>query len=294
MDNLLSDLDRVKVIKYNDDPLSDEELRRLQLVELGLIAEVDRVCRANNIKYSIFCGTMLGAVRHQGYIPWDDDADIAMLRDEYEKFKKVSDQLNPEICFFQDHDTDPNYLWGYGKVRKVGTYHMRKGQEHINCKNGVYIDIFPLDDVPNFVPWAVLQDFGCYCIRQTLWSKVGRYSSKGFKRAWYSLISHISLDAIYRFLNRCTRNGNNPKKRGVRCLLFPAFGKLYLKTNPLSIRYGLKREWFLDLDEYTFEKHSFLGTKEYDEILKYIYDDYMTPPPVEKRVPKVSFSHIEF
>ena len=71
----------VKVIK-------GEEFRKLQLVELELLVEFDRVCRENNINYVIFAGTLLGAVRHQGYIPWDDDTDVALLREDYEKFKK--------------------------------------------------------------------------------------------------------------------------------------------------------------------------------------------------------------
>lgn len=69
--------------------LTPQEFRTMQLLELDLLIEFDRVCRKHGIKYCITCGTLLGAVRHKGYIPWDDDADIAMLREEYEKFRQL-------------------------------------------------------------------------------------------------------------------------------------------------------------------------------------------------------------
>ena len=68
--------------------LSPEEFRQMQLLQLDMLVELDRVCRENNINYTIFGGTLLGAVRHKGYVPWDDDADVAMLREDYDKFKK--------------------------------------------------------------------------------------------------------------------------------------------------------------------------------------------------------------
>lgn len=79
-----------------------------------MLVEVDHICRRHDIKYVISYGTLLGAIRHGGFIPWDYDSDICMLREEYEKFKRVANELDPDICYFQDHDTDENYLWSYG------------------------------------------------------------------------------------------------------------------------------------------------------------------------------------
>lgn len=67
-------------------------------------------------------------------LPWDDDADIGMLREDYETFKKHKDEMNPNICFFQDHDTDHEYRWEYGKLRRTGSTYVRVGQEHLKCK----------------------------------------------------------------------------------------------------------------------------------------------------------------
>ena len=118
------------------------DLRRLQLVQLELLDELDRVCRKNGIPYMLDGGTMIGAVRHKGFIPWDDDIDVAMLREDYERLKGVQSDFDSGKCFFQDDSTDPEYRWGYGKLRRKGTSFIRLGQEHLKQKDGVFIDIF--------------------------------------------------------------------------------------------------------------------------------------------------------
>ena len=273
--------------------LTPKEFRRLQLVGLEILTEVDRVCRKHNINYVIFCGTLLGAVRHKGYIPWDDDADVAMLREDYEKFKSVLCDLNPDICFLQDHETDPEYRWGYSKVRRTGTTYIRLGQEHLKNKTGIFIDIFPLDDVPKSIPGQMIQDFFCYFCRKVLWSEVGKYQEKGIKKMWFSLISNISPNTIYKWLGYYIKKSNNSTPNRVRNLLFPSIGKLYIH-NPINVRYGMPKNWFLERIEYDFEGHKFYGTKDYDSILNYTYDDYMTLPPVEKRLQHAPVSYIDF
>jgi lipopolysaccharide cholinephosphotransferase len=273
--------------------LSADEFRRLQLVELEVLIELDRVCRKYAINYVIFCGTQLGAIRHKGFIPWDDDIDVAMLREDYERFKSVSSELNPSICFFQDHETDPEYRWGFAKVRRTGTTYIRLGQEHIKQKTGIFMDIFPLDDVPRSVIGQVFQDAYCYCLRKVLWSEVGKYQARGIKKLWFRLISHISPDTVYRWLKPYVRKSHNHTSNAVRTLLFPAFGKLYV-DNPLRQRYGFPKEWILERAEYLFEGRLFYGTKDYDAILKYIYKDYMTPPPENKRQQHAPVSYLDF
>ena len=122
--------------------IKGEDFRKMQLTELDMLVEFDKVCRKYNINYVLFGGSLLGAVRHQGYIPWDDDADIGMLREDYETFKKHKDEMNPNICFFQDHDTDPEYRWEYGKLRRTGSTYIRVGQEHLKCKTGILLMCF--------------------------------------------------------------------------------------------------------------------------------------------------------
>lgn len=273
--------------------MTREEFRTMQLLELDMLVELDRVCRAHEIKYCITCGTLLGAIRHKGYIPWDDDADIAMLREDYEKFKRVSNELNPKICFFQDHSTDNEYLWGYGKLRRTGTSFIRVGQEHMKGQTGVFIDIFPLDDIPMSIAGQMAQDFRCFCLRKILWARVGKLNSKGIVKLIYQLLSLIPIEFVYSKVEPMMRVSNNATPNRVRTLLFPSFGKLYLK-NPASVRYGMPKKWFINRSEYEFEGHKFYGTEEYDNFLKYVYNDYMTLPPENKRAPHAAVSSFCF
>ena len=93
-------------------------LRLLQMIELEILTEIDRICRKNNIHYSLTGGTLLGAVRNGGFIPWDDDADISMLRSEYRKFQKAcKTDLDEDRFYFQDIESTKGYRWGYGKEK---------------------------------------------------------------------------------------------------------------------------------------------------------------------------------
>ena len=130
--------------------INNEMLRQIQMVQLEMLEEVDRICKKCNIHYNIIAGTLLGAVRHGGYIPWDDDADVAMLREEYEKFRKAcKTELDTSRFEFQDDRRTRGYRWGYGKLRRKGTLFLREFQEHMPYFQGIFIDVFPLDSVPD-------------------------------------------------------------------------------------------------------------------------------------------------
>ncbi len=273
--------------------LNPEEFRRLQLVETELLVEFDRVCRVHNIDYVISSGTLLGAVRHKGFIPWDDDADIMMLRDDYERFKTVTNDLNKEICFFQDHTTDPEYRWGYGKLRRTGTEYIRIGQEHMKNKTGINIDVFPYDDVPQTIIGQVIQDAYCYCCRKILWSEVGRKNSCGLMKLWWILLSKIPISTVYKWLDLYVKKSDKNKPNKVRILCFTAIGKLYYK-HPLKDRYGIPKEWFTEREDFDFEGYRLKGTKDYDECLRFWYNDYMKIPPENQREQHAPVSSINF
>lgn len=256
--------------------MPSEDLRKMQLIQLEMLIEVDRICKKHNIKYCIIAGTLLGAVRHKGYIPWDDDADVAMLRTEYEKFCKVCEsELDRERFFLQTHTNTEEYRWGYGKIRRVGTEFVRKGQEHMNYATGVFIDIFPLDNVPDRLYIRKLHDLACTIVRKMLWSKVGAKSDKNIlMRLIYSCITIIPRDFIFYMYEVLMKLSNKKKTKMVRILTFPT---------PNNGFYGYYSKWYEELEDIQFEGHYFPGVKDYDEYLTFKFGDYRKFPPVEQR-----------
>lgn len=271
--------------------LSMEQLRQMQLLELDMLIEFDRVCRANNIDYRISSGTMLGAVRHGGFIPWDDDADISMLRENYEKFKLVAHQMNPEICYFQDNTTDPEYRWGYGKLRRTGTRYVRLGQDHLKCKTGIFVDVFVLDDVPANPLAQVFQDCYCFILRKIMYSEVGKCSSseKWLPRQVYKLMSHIPIKFVFNRLRLFTDRSRNDSNLNVRVLVSP------LKKNSRRWgHYGAPREENINMIDIDFEGYPLRIPAVYDKYLKRCYGDYMKVPDPDKRGQNSPCSEIDF
>ncbi len=254
--------------------LSDEELRQVQLIELDLLKEVDRVCKKNGIRYNIIAGTLLGAVRHKGYIPWDDDADVALLREEYEKFVKACEKdLDKNKYYFQDFDTTEGYRWGYGKLRRKDTLFLREYQENMPYEQGIFIDVFPLDNVPDFYPARAITNFHCFCIRKILWSEVGKNVSKGFTKIIYKIINGISLKKVIKHYKSYVKRLNRKKTKWVRILLFPTPNKSY----------GYLKKWYEESENIEFEGEIFPGIKDYKEYLSFKFGNYTELPPPEKR-----------
>ena len=255
--------------------LDDRTLRNLQLTELELLKEADRICRKNSIRYVIIAGTLLGAVRHGGFIPWDDDADIGLLREDYEKFRQACERdLDHERFYFQDHRNTPGYRWGYGKLRRKDTLFLREHQEHMPYEQGVFIDIFPLDQVPENRILRTLKNFECFCVRKVLWSKVGKIADKSaVKRAVYSLLSRVPEESVLHYYDGMVRRAGKHDSSMVRILLFPTPNRQYMYL----------QKWYAETAETDFEGHVFTGIAAYDEYLRFKYGDYMTLPPEGER-----------
>ncbi|MBR0156173.1 MAG: LicD family protein [Clostridia bacterium] len=124
------------------------ERKKLWAVELDLWAQFDSVCRKHNLKYCVGAGTMLGAVRHHGFIPWDDDMDLYMLREDYDKLMQLADEF-PEPYFLQNSRTEPKRLYLFARLRNsrtTGALSYEFDADPSVCK-GIFIDIFPLDGI---------------------------------------------------------------------------------------------------------------------------------------------------
>ena len=119
--------------------------RKLQLIQVSIVEDIDRICRDNGLKYYIIGGTLLGAVRHKGFIPWDDDIDLVMYRDDYNKFISIIQSEYSEKYFLQNFYTDKHYTRYIAKVRLNGTHLTESYLDNSKSHDGIYVDIFPLD-----------------------------------------------------------------------------------------------------------------------------------------------------
>ena len=263
--------------------LSKEQLHKLQSVELKILVEFDRVCRKNKIKYCLGCGTLLGAIRHKGFIPWDDDIDVWMMRDEYEKFCDICQKDLSSDFFLQNWYTDPYFNSAYGKLRLKGTSFKRAGQEKMKYQDGIYIDILPLDNLPDQYWKRHIMIVKAWFFRKMTYAKAGAMCEDLFiKRIGYRLLSIVPLKyskkAFYKLIT---------KYRNVDTLYCKCLGDV--NFNPHW------KDDFTELIEGAFEGYSFFIPQRYDSLLKNnIGINYMQIPPKRKRVPHADVSYIDF
>lgn len=255
--------------------LDKVQLKQLQMIELEMLIEVDRICKKCNIKYNIIGGTLLGAVRHAGFIPWDDDADIAMLRTEYNRFKEVcAIELDHSRFYFQDADVTEGYRWSYGKLRRKNTLFLREHQEHMPYEQGVFIDIFPIDGVPDSYIFRALNGFHCLCIRKIFWAEVGKKADRNaVKRFFYNILSMISREKVLKHYNKLVQKRTIKETKRVRIALMPVPNR----------GFGYMRKWFENSRDYIFEGYVLKGIEDYQSFLSYEFGNYMELPPKEKR-----------
>lgn len=120
-------------------------VERLREIQIEMFKEFLKICQKYNLSYFLINGSCLGAVKYGGFIPWDDDIDIGMFRDDYEKFIQIAQKELPEHIFLQSLKTEKDYLSGFAKLRNSQTTFIEKSGSNLNINHGVYIDIFPLD-----------------------------------------------------------------------------------------------------------------------------------------------------
>lgn len=124
--------------------------RKLQLKILDIVKDIDKLCRENNIEYYILYGSALGAIRHKGFIPWDDDFDIGMTYDNYKKFLNVCEKkLDKNKYYVQTYEKEKNYYLSFAKIRDITTTLIEESNKNIDIIRSVYVDVFPLVGVPN-------------------------------------------------------------------------------------------------------------------------------------------------
>jgi lipopolysaccharide cholinephosphotransferase len=260
-----------------------DELRNLQMLQLEMALAARQICDRNNIGYFLIAGTLLGAVRHKGFIPWDDDLDIGMLRSDYDRFIKCAAKELPEKYFLQTFASDPAMGLPFTKVRKIGTRCVENVSSSVGWNQGVFIDIFPFDNVPEGLMRRKLHAFEIYVWKRLLLCRVGfdllSYDRSFVKVVLYKAVLYpasrlFSRNFLAERLEGCVRRHNETPTK----LVVAAGGAYGYKKESIS------RSWVTEVSELEFEGHQFKCPQSYNDYLFHFYRDYMTLPPPEKRV----------
>jgi lipopolysaccharide cholinephosphotransferase len=257
-------------------PTSKVEIKldELKSIQINILKAIDSFCKQNNIKYFLAYGTLLGSVRHKGYIPWDDDIDIIMSRSDYEVFLKKFNLSSIRYKFICNQNFDEYYLV-FGKAIDTQTVLIENGV--INASHiGIYVDIFPYDNRYDSYSCSLLLSYLIKFINFIRLTKPLSFNHKT-KTITRQLIFYIfklitapfslkKLNNIVESLSKIS-NQNNSK---------------YVSVAPGSIIY--ERAWFNDCIEEKFEGIYFQIPREYDKVLTAMFGNYMQLPSVEKRV----------
>ena len=257
----------------------EKYVRKLQLIELEILKEVDKICKKNNIDYFLCGGTLLGAIRHKGFIPWDDDIDIAMTRKNYHKFIKVCQEQLDDKYFLDCYEANKKCCFSYAKVKMKGTLYVeQKNHDFYDDKSGIWIDIFPLDGCK--YPMDKMHRFqykiyGYITTLITIKNGSNYYqNSKVKKKIYGTILKIVPMKFMVWLLNKIICHYDEDKVD-------------YLTA--FSTVYNLEKDTFekkklLPYSKVAFEDKQFSGLKNYDYYLSKMYGDYMQLPPKEKRV----------
>lgn len=256
--------------------LSIEEYKSLVL---EVLVKIDKICRENGLTYMLMYGTLIGAVRHQGFIPWDDDIDIAMPRADYYKLENIIEKQNVGLNFLTI-DNCPDTIYPYGKICDTKTIIKEKNFKQVNGY-GAFVDVFPLDYMPD--DQKEREKYCKSCRKLIIWithsSRTSYEHSRNLKTNLLRALAFWAGKAIN--TQRLIRKLDGTLKR---------FDQEHETTSFIGIPWGYYAEnlypaYLLEeLTEVKFEGHPFFAPKEYDKVLRMRYGDYMKLPPENERV----------
>lgn len=251
------------------------KLRQLQLCEIEILNEFMRLCEKYELRYYLVGGTLLGAVRHQGFIPWDDDIDVAMPREDYNRFSKICMKELSADYFYQCSETDPYYFLTYAKLRRNGIEIYEERFRYAKFHKGAFIDIFPLDFCPN--PGLI-----CHFLFNML--AVMNYRGQMDSGEECKPYKEFSGKIGYTILKIFSSNQLVKIRKNLLKLSERISSKRYFAS--YSGAYGYCREvypieWF-NLKEIVFEISTYMCPQDTEAILSQVYgSNYMEPRKTE-------------
>ena len=257
--------------------IASSSLELLHSIQLDMLVKFDRFCSENNLRYFLDSGTALGAVRHSGFIPWDDDVDVAMPREDYERLVELGSAALPDNLFLQTYETDLNYMCPFGKIRLGNSFFPDIDVERMKYQ-GIYIDVFPYDRIPSNRIRAALR----IRISRLLWFVCTfsrrKYPGKNILLRTVSVLTHRLSDdgklKLYRFYDKFCGKFNLKDTGCWTC---------YCWNMSQHNIYIFKDSDLFPTEAVPFEGKELKGVHDADSYLTGMYGNYHILPPEEKR-----------
>ena len=269
--------------EVRNDYLVDTKRKKVWAIEIDLLLQLDRVCKKHNLKYFLMFGSLLGAIRHNGYIPWDDDLDVGMPRKDYETLLKIGPQELNYPYFFQIPETDPGYYYTFAKIRNSNTSAFSQLFQYQRFNMGLLLDIFPVDvcdmsdvfDNYNRIQTLTRENTTYMRMSNHFLSDVDRERVRNY----HGGVPYETYREIQRIATMHENNQDEYDKRIVAVFTGYKCEKMIFDA-----------EDFASTVFHDFEGFSVPIPVGYDHVLKVTYGDYMKFPPTEER----GMRHIEF
>ena len=246
--------------------MKKDDLDKAKIIELEVMDYFDKICKKYGIKYYLFWGTLLGAIRHKGFIPWDDDIDVAMLPSDYIKFLEVMKNEKSDKYYLQNIDNTKYCNFTFSKIRKYKTTMVEAELNYLPFGKGINIDVFPLYKYPKSKLGKLRFGYR-FRLANLLLNRDVKLS--GFKGKMINIVLHLiprklNNKIIIRKLNKLLKYNKD-------------FDEYYIRQGKV-----FNKEWF-GFIKVPFEDKTYMAPEGYDGILTKLYGDYMTPPPKDKR-----------
>lgn len=269
------------------DNSTDGVLKHIQDVEFMILKDFVEICEENDIEYYLIYGTQIGAIRHQGFIPWDDDVDIIMFREDYEKFLKVMEENPDDKYTIFDSRYNSEYFFQFGRMSLNDTYWAEYWDEQVSFKLGIHVDLFILDNLPNnkFKRWIYIQR--CYFMARLHSISVLKFNN-------YSKPVNLILNALHKCLNILNFTPDYFQKKLLKLFTkYESNDGEYVTDLTLMEKVSFLRSDYKPPKKSNFENIEFNIPNDDFNTLTPIYGDYMQLPPEEKRVAHI-LNEIDF
>ena len=247
-------------------------LKQAKREMLEILKEFHDVCERNNLRYWLDSGTLLGAIRHEGFIPWDDDIDVAMPRDDYDRFLEISNKELPKTISVKVFLKENIQSFFYAKL-VLNREHL--GSNGPTAKTNIFIDVFPMDIVKkrSVALHRLMRMFIGLAYDE---NERGKGLKKGLKFIISKGVSLLDRKRIIKYMSSVFNSESNG---------FLVYGIELHSSLSSGVKFHIEKDKVLPLEKHLFEHDYYYVPKNYDEYLRKLYGDYMQLPPEEKRVP---------